>query len=464
VVGNPASVTGVTVALETLGCKLNLADSELLAQEFAAAGYRVVSSQAGAQVYVVNTCTVTHVADAKARHQLRAARRSSPGALLVATGCYPERSPSEVAALQEVDLVAGNAQKARLVQLVTEKLAERALGAGPDARPALVAGEPLRTTVSPSLTRSFVKIQEGCNDFCSYCIIPKTRGASRFFDAAEIVAAIEERQRQGYPEVVLTGTQLGDYGIEAPGDRRQGADHRDQATEGNPLAALVQELLRSTSIPRIRISSLQPQDMTPELLSLWADGRLCPHFHLPLQSGAAAVLRKMRRRYSPAEYLDAIERIRAAIPNASITTDLIVGFPGETDADFEATFALCESAEFASMHVFPYSHRPGTLAVRLPGTVLATVKRTRMERLLALAKSCNLDYRQNNIGRVRPVLWEEPSPSSVADGTTRWQGLTDTYLRVYTVDPQPLRSRITPTLLTHTHEDGLWGKTQFEHL
>ncbi|MEK7216919.1 MAG: tRNA (N(6)-L-threonylcarbamoyladenosine(37)-C(2))-methylthiotransferase MtaB [Chloroflexota bacterium] len=450
--GHPAVPAGVTVSLETLGCKLNLADSELLAREFTAAGYQVVSSQAGAHVHVVNTCTVTHVADAKARQQLRAVRRRNPRALLVATGCYPERAPGELDALPEVDLVAGNSRKAQLVQLVSGKLAERAL-AGRDLEDGLV-----RTVPAVSAVRSFVKIQEGCNDYCAYCIIPKTRGVSRSFDPAPIISAIADRQGQGYQEAVLTGTQLGDYGIEAPGDRRYGPDHRDQSTEGNPLAALIARVLDETSIPRVRISSLQPQDITPELLSLWSDSRLCPHFHLPLQSGAAPVLRSMRRRYVPEEYTAALQRIRSMVPMASITTDVIVGFPGERDADFNATLSLCEAAGFAAIHAFPYSDRPGTLAVRLSAAVPAPVKQARMARMLDLAKSYNLKERTRNLGQIRSVLWEGPASSLGGEAMTGWQGLTDTYFRVYTMSPEPLRSRITKTLLTSIHQDGVWGE------
>ncbi|MSQ27222.1 MAG: tRNA (N(6)-L-threonylcarbamoyladenosine(37)-C(2))-methylthiotransferase MtaB [Dehalococcoidia bacterium] len=450
--GHPAVPAGVTVSLETLGCKLNLADSELLAREFTAAGYQVVSSQAGAHVYIINTCTVTHVADAKARQELRAVRRRNPRALLVATGCYPERAPGELEALPEVDLIAGNSRKAQLVQLVSGKLAERAL-AGESIQADLV-----RTVPAIAVVRSFVKIQEGCNDYCAYCIIPKTRGTSRSFDPASIISAINDRQGQGYPEVVLTGTQLGDYGIEAPGDRRYRADHRDQSTEGNPLAVLVALVLKETAIPRVRISSLQPQDITPELLSLWSDPRLCPHFHLPLQSGAAPVLRSMRRRYAPEEYVAALHRIRTMVPMAAVTTDVIVGFPGETDADFDATLGLCDAAGFAAIHAFPYSQRPGTLAVRLPGTVPAPVKRARMERILDLAKSCSLKERTRNLGRVRPVLWEGTASVPCGEGMTVWQGLTDTYFRVYTTSHEPLRSRITKTLLSCIHQDGVWGE------
>lgn len=420
-----------------------------MAREFEAAGFRLVAPSAAPEVFVLNTCSVTHVADRKARQQLRSARRRFPQALIVATGCYPERAQAEVEAIAVADLVAGNGHKAELVRLVTERMRQR-----PRPQPSETV---MAMGTAPRLTRAFVKIQEGCNDHCSYCIIPKTRGASHFFEAPAVVAAVREREAEGYREVVLTGTQLGDYGIPSPGDRREGPDHRDQATEGEPLAALLSAVLAATTIPRIRVSSLQPQDLTPRLLALWDDARLCPHFHLPLQSGAAPVLARMRRRYTPEGYLAAVERVRDHVPRAAITTDVIAGFPGETAADFEATIALCHTARFAAVHAFPYSERPGTLATRY-SQVLEPEKRARLGKLLEVAAEAHGAYRAARTGGTATVLWEEERRGIAAPGGRVWTGLSEDYQRVYTAHPDDLHGALGRVTLTAQHADGLWGE------
>lgn len=447
------------VALETLGCKLNLADTELLIESFLRAGFQVVSPDETAEVYVVNTCTVTHVADRKARQRLRAARRRIPTTYLVATGCYPQRAPSELTAMPEVDLVVGNTDKARLVELVVQGVQQRLSQlAFTFIEHAPEEDLPPRAVTAPSRVRSFVKIQEGCNDFCSYCIIPKTRGASRYFSEEAIITAINERSEAGVQEVVLTGTQLGDYGITLSGPRRAGPDQRDQASEGNPLAQLLSRILRETIVPRIRVSSLQPQDITPELLERWEDSRLCRHFHLPLQSGTDSVLKAMRRRYTAQEYAQAVERIRAPYPDASITTDILTGFPGESEADFEATYQLCTDLQFADMHIFPYSPRPSTLATRLPNPVSEAVKEERLQRLLRLADLSREQHLQRFVGTVRPVLWEEVKATAGVSNGPACHGLTDNYLRVYAPGDPQLIGTVRATRIERSVTQGLWGE------
>ncbi len=449
---------GLRVALETLGCKLNLADTELLAEGFVRAGFRIVPTDEPADVYVLNTCSVTHVADRKARRQLRATRRSNPDMYLVATGCYAQRAPGDLTVMPEVDLVLGNIDKEQLVAMVVEGVQQRQPVLSLPALPMISDDDLLlRSSVDASQVRTFLKIQEGCNDYCSYCIIPKTRGASRYFEADAIIRMINERAAAGFREVVLTGTQLGDYGIDSPGDRRVGPDHRDQASEGNPLARLLHRILAETEIPRIRLSSLQPQDVTPQLLSLWANPRLCRHFHLPLQSGADPVLTAMRRRYRAAEYDTAVERIRSCYPDASITTDLIVGFPGETDGDFDTTYRRCTDLDFADIHVFPYSERPGTLATRLQGSVAEPAKNERLQRLLSLAAESNRRQLDRSVGSVQEVLWEKEKRVSDATAGAVSHGLTGAYQRVYTDADPTLAGTITRAHIEKTASDGLWG-------
>ena len=288
-------------------------------------------------------------------------------------------------------------------------------------------------------TRLMVKIQEGCDQVCAYCIVPKVRGRERSVPPEVITARIDEHAAGGYMEAVLTGTQLGSYGFDL---------------DGTDLEGLVARVLAETPIPRLRVSSLQPQEIHDGLLGLWADPRLCPHFHLPLQSGSDAVLRRMRRRYTAARYLEAVEEIRSAVPGASITADVIAGFPGETDADFEETYAVCERAGFSAVHVFPYSVRPGTSAAHFGGQVGPGEKAARMERLLGLAARQSAAFREGLLGSTRPVLWEEDSDEG--EGRT-WHGLTDNYARVAARSGEPLHNRITPLRLERVDGDVVYG-------
>lgn len=418
-----------TVAIETQGCKLNQADSDTLAWQFMEAGFDLVSTDESPDVYVVNSCTVTHVADRKARHALRAARRRNPNATIVATGCYAQRSPEELRRLEEVDLVIGNADKASLVRQVVEWRGEATVpcAVGDDAQ-----------AFSPRLarTRAMVKIQEGCNQVCAYCIVPRVRGRERSIPPDRIVQEINRYLSRGYKEVVLTGTQLGSYGFDLAG-----AD----------LVRLLERILLETDVARLRVSSLQPQEIGTELLGLWSDRRLCPHFHLPLQSGSDAVLKRMRRRYTACLYAGAVELVRERIADVAITADVIAGFPGETDQDFDETYALCERVGFASMHVFPYSVRPGTSAAHYGDQVAPDVKSRRARALLKLAEAQEAEFRTRSLGEVRPVLWEE---AREADGLTLWSGLTDNYIRVVGESAVPLANQITLARLTSL-ENGL---------
>ena len=419
-----------TFAIETHGCKLNQADSLVLAREFAEAGLTQVREDRPADVYVVNSCTVTHVADRKARQSLRAARRRNPEATIVATGCYAERSPELLRAMAEIDLVFGNVDKARLVEQVVEWRGENVV-------PCAVGDEADYISPQVGRTRAMVKIQEGCNQVCAYCIVPKVRGRERSIPTDELVGEVSAHVASGYKEVVLTGTQLGSYGFDL-------AD--------SSLVSLIGTILARTDIERLRVSSLQPKEMTDDLLALWDDQRLCPHFHMPLQSGSDAVLKRMRRRYTAGEYADTVRRIRGRIPHASVTADAIVGFPDESDKDFQDTYEVCERIGFADMHVFPYSVRPGTSAAHYDSQVAAPVKRERMSALLALAETQAREFRQSSVGMERPVLWES---QAVHDSVLYWTGLTDNYIRVRAQSGVNLLNEITPAKLTEVNDDGV---------
>ena len=402
------------VAILTLGCKLNQADSEAIARELTALGLAVIDRPAVADAYIINTCSVTHVADRKARHLVRLARRMAPEAPVIVAGCYVETAGPEVAALTGADAAVGNADKAGL--------ARRVAALCPQPRPPALAG----AVRAPGLrTRAFVKVQEGCNDVCAFCIVPKTRGREHSRSVDDVLRDVRARESEGVQEVVLTGTQLGAYG-------------RDT---GLRPADVIRAVLAETAVPRIRFSSLQPQDITSELLALWDDPRLCRHFHLALQSGSDATLRRMRRRYSAAEYADAAARIRAQCgDDVAITTDVIVGFPAESDAEFDESVEFCRRMRFAAMHVFPYSLRSGTTAAHMPGHITAEVKRQRMRRMLEVARTSQAAYLARFAGRVMPVLWERCDDGK-ADAPL-WDGLTDTYIRVRARSREDLRNRL----------------------
>ncbi len=397
------------IALDTLGCKLNQAETEALARELLSSGQELVTQPENADIFVLFTCTVTHTADAKARHLLNRVRRCNPGILIVATGCYAQREP---AALEKLaDIVVDNRDKATLSQkLMDLEISQRRT-------------TPVIKTEILRRTRSFVKIQDGCNHFCAYCIVPHVRQGEKSQPLQEIVKTINKLESEGYQEIVLTGTRIGGY-----------QDH------GKNLADLIQTLLSRTAIKRFRLSSLQPQEIKPELLSLWADKRLCPHFHLSLQSGSDTVLKRMNRRYTTGQYAGMVEAIRRQVPEAAITTDVIVGFPGETDAEFEESLDFCRRMEFARLHVFIFSPRTGTAAAVMPEQVDEKVKKHRSQMMLAVAEENTRKFREKFRGNLLDVLWEK-----VEDGV--WSGVTGNYIRVYKKDDQETGNRIGTVLL-----------------
>ena len=420
-IGN--SVELGTVAIQTQGCKLNQADSISLARQFEQSGYRLVDGAANADIIVVNTCTVTATADSKARHALRSARRANPEAVVVAAGCYPERAAAELRRMPEVSLVVGNREKPHLAEMAIAELGQRS-GSKPtrrDGKAVSSQGGILRRS------RAMVKIQEGCDQVCAYCIVPKVRGRERSVPADALIHSINQHVANGYKEVTLTGTQLGTYGF----------DLREVS-----LTSLIARVLSETDLPRLRVSSLQAHEITPELLALWDDPRLCPHFHVPLQSGCDATLRTMRRRYDTATFRSAVELIRRRVPDAGVTTDVIVGFPGEDEAAFEASLAFAGEIGFSDMHVFPYSQRPGTTAHYLSGQVSAEEKSRRVSAMMSIGADGFDAHRRVLVGQSRPVLWETARVVNDA-GKMRWSGLTDNYVRVVADTTADLGNRIT---------------------
>ena len=424
------------VAFYTLGCKLNQAETESLASQFSQSGFQLVSPNDVADIYIANTCTVTHIADRKSRHWLRMTRRRNPRALIIATGCYAQRSRQELAQL--ADLVVDNPVKQHLLAIIQAlSLEERVLDEG-EAKQSQVLAATVRT-------RSLIKIQDGCHGPCAYCIVPKVRPREYSLPASQIIDEVKQKVALAYKEVVLTGTKVGSY-----------KDAVLSASEGSStnLRDLVQHILYDTGIERLRLSSLQPSEISSEFLALWQDERLCRHFHLALQSGSETVLQRMRRSYSLDQYHRTVNLIKEMIPEVAITTDIMVGFPGESDEEFEQSYSFCQQAGFANIHVFPFSLRLETAAARMPEQIKDKVKQERNQRMLELSRSSWRRFCEQFLGQTMPVLWEqETSP-----GSGIYSGLTSNYIRVFAHSEKPLSNEITPVKLVGFHNQGIWGE------
>jgi threonylcarbamoyladenosine tRNA methylthiotransferase MtaB len=431
------------VAFYTLGCKLNQAETESLVGQFSQAGFQIVHPNCGADICIANTCTVTHIADRKSRHWLRLARRGSPHALIIATGCYAQRNRRELTQL--ADLVVDNIEKEYLLKIVTD-LSLPAHSSILDTTPSCdcepsKAISPIATTVR---TRSLIKIQDGCHGPCAYCIVPKVRSREYSLPSSRIIDEVKQKVALGYREVVLTGTKVGSYN-----------DAASSASEGSTdLKNLVQRILHDTDIERLRLSSLQPPEISPGLLDLWRDGRLCRHFHLAVQSGSETVLQRMRRSYSLDQYQRTMNLIKDTIPAAAITTDILVGFPGETDQEFEQSYSFCQRAGFANIHVFPFSPRPDTVAARMPKQIKDEVKQERNQRMLELSRSSRRRFCEQFLGQIVPVLWEQET----RPGSGTYSGLTGNYIRVFAHHEKPLSNEITLVRLVKLDNQGIQGQ------
>jgi threonylcarbamoyladenosine tRNA methylthiotransferase MtaB len=433
------------IRIDSLGCRLNIGEAEHLARVLVVGGHRIVGPGEAADLMVLNTCTVTHVAARKSRKLIRHWRRANPTAAIVVTGCYAEMSPDEVAALG-ADLVVGNQYKDELPRVLEETgfLNDTQVLPSPDAFP-IQSDDALGGNWN-GRTRAFVKVQDGCDNRCTFCIVSVARGSSRSRVVGEIVGEIRDLVQAGYREAVLSGVHLGSYG------------HDQNSQEG--LLGLVRSILHETTIARLRLSSLEPWDLGPEFFLLWEEEpRLLPHVHLPLQSGCDETLRRMARRTDQASFRTLVRQAREAVPELSITTDIIVGFPGESDMEFETSFSFVEEMEFAKLHVFRYSPREGTAAAMMPGQVLPRIVQERSNRMHALGAVYEADFKARFIGRTVPVLWEsaEPRPECV-----RWSGLTGNYIRVVaeTGKDIDLTNKVTETTLVRELPGAVLGEAQ----
>lgn len=420
------------VYLGSLGCRLNQCERDMLAQQFVQAGHVVVEQAQDAQICVLNTCAVTHIAVRKSRQRLEQLRRLNPIARWVVTGCSAGLAGSGLCA----DLVVENGRKAELVSLVEASAGPWGIGEGLGLSEAIELPPTLRQRRS-GRTRPLVKIQDGCDNACAYCIVHILRGRQRSRPRGEVLAEVATLVRQGYREVVLTGVHIGSYG-------------RDS---GDSLTDLVQALLDEPVSPdRLRLSSIEPWDLAPDFFDLWRDPRLCRYLHLPLQSGCDATLRRMNRNYTSAQFAALVGQARRAIPDLAITTDLIVGLPGETEDEFAQSAAFVERMAFARTHIFSYSERPGTPAATMPDQVNPDVRRRRAGRMQEIARRSSEAFRRRFLGSTLPVLWE----TRKADG--RWSGLTDNYIRVFTQSELDLSNALLFTRLVECESDGVRGE------
>ncbi len=400
------------VAFFTLGCKVNQQETDSMRTMFERAGYETVAFEEPADVYVVNTCTVTQVSDKKSRQMISRAHALNPDGLIAVIGCYAQRAPAEVEKLPGVRLIVGTQYRSQLVELVDASRDKERLTAVEDIRTAR-AFEELPPAAQGTRTRAQLKIQDGCDRYCSYCIIPYARGPVRSRSIEDITEELKRLGEDGTPEVVLTGIHLMSYGKDL--------------TDSPDLAHIVKLAANTPGIGRVRLGSLEPallDDAFVEALAGIPEDKLCRQFHLSLQSGSNTVLSRMRRRYTTEEYTDAVHRLRCAFPGCAITTDVIVGFPGETEQEYRETLSFVERIAFARIHVFPYSRRSGTVAAEMPGQVSRELKEHRAHELIMLASCLEKAYVREQIGSVQQVL-----PEEVQDNIA--EGYAGNYVRVH---------------------------------
>jgi threonylcarbamoyladenosine tRNA methylthiotransferase MtaB len=419
------------IFLDTIGCRLNQAEIETLARQFRLAGHEIVPTATQADLAVVNTCSVTSQAASDSRAAIRRARRLGAGEVVV-TGCWSTLEPDTAANLPGVRRVVSNLQK--------DWLAADLLGLPQD----YFDLEPLARQPLPGLharTRAFIKVQDGCDNACTFCITSVARGASRSRSVENILIDVQAALAGGAKELVLTGVQLGSWGRDFPEPQR--------------LEQLISTLLERTSVPRLRLSSLEPWDLQVDFFSRWRDQRLCRHLHLPLQSGSETVLKRMRRKTTPASFAALVQSARAAIPGVALTTDIIVGFPGETETEFSETVEFAQSMNFAGGHVFTYSARPGTPAARMHSQVRPEIRKERNAVLRAVLEDSARVYQSGFLQHTLPVLWE--ASSRLTEAGWILEGLTDNYLRVTAVAPAPRWNQMDDVQLVSIEGDGMKG-------
>lgn len=405
------------VGFHTLGCKVNQSETEAMTALFLQRGYQLGEFEQYCDVYVVNTCTVTHAGDRKSRQMIRRAKHINPKAIVVVTGCYAQTSPENVAAIEDVDIILGTNKRHLIVDLVEQFDGRRQQLV--DAKDSLTDFEEITMERVIQKARAYLKVQDGCEQFCTYCIIPYARGPLRSRSMANTLQEAKKLEQAGFQEIILTGIHLGAYGKPSEQEAAQGA------VQQHTLADLCEMLLAETSFARIRLSSIEPTEVDDHLLRLFAENRrMCRHLHLPLQAGDDSVLARMHRPYDIEQYRQEMARIRQAVPDIALSTDLMVGFPGETDEQFANSLRFCDEIAFSSMHIFKYSPREGTPAAGYAEQISNEVKDARSKQMQEIAEKNMLHYMAQHLGQQVEVLIEEQREDGL------WLGHTDNYLHV----------------------------------
>lgn len=472
-----------SVALHNLGCKVNSYELDVIAQKLKEKGFSIVPFDEKADIYMVNTCTVTNIADRKSRQLLHQAKKRNPEAVVVALGCYVQSGAEQILADKAVDLVIGNNRKKDAAEILAEYMeaaegpdrenpkdktgrwekAEQTDETGSENRPNKTLGgrtivdigretayEEMQLTRTAEHTRAYIKIQDGCNQFCSYCIIPYVRGRVRSRREEDILREVRGLAAAGFREIVLTGIHVSSYGLDFEDGKNPSAG---EPFPHGRLLHLLRELDKTEGLARIRLSSLEPRIITPAFTAGCKEiEKLCPHFHLSLQSGCDETLARMNRRYTTGEYLEKVEMLRNAFADPAVTTDVIVGFPGETEAEFEQTKAFLETVNFYEMHVFQYSRRAGTVAAARKDQVPEDIKKRRSEILLALAKKQSEAFRESYIGKDVRVLFEE---TKKVCGVSCQVGYTEEYIRAAKKTGEDLSGKIGVGKLTGSAKENV---------
>ena len=418
------------IAFITLGCKVNLYDTEAMAELFTEKGYEVVDFEEYADVYLINTCTVTNLGDKKSRQMIRRAKRINPNSVVVATGCYAQVASEEVAKIEGINIVIGTKNRSEIVETVENYVAENGVVNNVSDIMGEKEFEPLQISRLTNRTRAYIKIQEGCNRYCTYCIIPYARGPIRSRKPEEVIEEVKKLAENGFKEVVLTGIHVASYGLDL----------------GNiTLADIIEKVHSVNGIERIRFSSMEPLAIDDDFVARMAKlPKVCDHYHLSLQSGWNRTLKRMNRKYNAEQYAEACERLRNAFPNVAITTDIIVGFPDETEEDFKESLAFAKKMKLDKIHTFPYSPKKGTPAAKMKNQISGDVKSQRSKEMIALSDKMNIDFLNNNIGKTVPVLFED-----MENGF--WQGHTTNYIKVLVKSDENLNNKIVDVKLDKIH-------------
>ena len=410
------------IAFTTLGCKVNMYDTEAMTELFAEKGYEIVEFEDYADIYVINTCTVTNFGDKKSRQIIRRAKRSNPQGIIVATGCYAQVAPKELEDIEGINIIIGTKDRSKVVEIIEDY----SISDGVKNCVSDIMGEkefePLKISRLTNRTRAYIKIQEGCNRYCTYCIIPYARGPVRSRKPQEVIAEVERLAQNGFKEVVLTGIHVASYGLDL----------------GNiTLADIIEKVCNVSGIERVRFSSMEPKAITDDFVERMAkQPKVCHHYHLSLQSGCDRTLKRMNRRYSSEEYFEACQRLRAKFSDVAVTTDIIVGFPGETDEDFNESMEFAKKVKLAKIHVFPYSPKKGTPAERMTEQVAPEIKSDRTGQMLKVSEELNREFLNDYIGEEMEVLFE------TTDKDGYFEGHTSNYIKVLVKTDENLSNKI----------------------